>query len=102
MFARLFARIACAGGCVAVLAAAPHQDQVATPIFHAGTNLARLDVRVTDARGQVISDLRPDEIEIVEAGTRRPVLLFQHVAESGRSYGESGARTIGGEVSTNQ
>jgi VWFA-related protein len=64
--------------------------------------LVRLDVRVMDGEGRPIGDLRPDEIQILDGGERRPVLLFQHVAESGRSYAESAQRTIAAEVSTNQ
>jgi hypothetical protein len=35
------------------------------PIFRSGADLVRFDVRVTDASGRPLRDLRPEEIEIV-------------------------------------
>jgi VWFA-related protein len=77
----------------------PAQDR---PVFRSGIDLVRLDIRVIDSQGRPIPDLRPEEVQIVDAGEHRPVLLFQHIAESGRSYAESAQRTIAAEVSTNQ
>jgi VWFA-related protein len=80
-----------------------HQDPAQErPVFRSGVDLVRLDIRVTDKNGRPVPDLRPEEVQIVDAGERRPVLLFQHIAESGRSYAESAQRTIAAEVSTNQ
>ncbi len=71
-------------------------------IFRAGVDVVRLDVRATDASGRPVADLRPDEVEVLDAGTRQPIVLFQHVAASGRTYLEAAQRTIAGEISTNQ
>lgn len=79
--------------------AAPVQ---ARPVFTSSASLARLDVEVVDANGRSIPDLRPDEIQVVEGGGSRPILLLQHVADAGRTYAESAMRTIASEVSTNQ
>ena len=76
------------------------QDQ--TPVFKAGVELVRLDVRVTDAQGQPIRDLKQDEVEVVENGDARPVVFFQHVQEPTESYADVANRTVAGEVSTNQ
>ena len=76
--------------------------QEPTPVFKAGVELVRLDVRVTDAQGQPIRDLRQDEIEIVEAGAVRPIVLFQHLEEPRESYESTASHTIASEVSTNQ
>ena len=65
-------------------------------------DLVRLDVRVLDDAGKPITDLRPDEVEVVEGGSLRPILLFQRIADSGRSYLEAAQRTIASEISTNQ
>ena len=65
-------------------------------------NLARLDVRVVDASGRPITDLRPDEVTINEGTSQRPIVLFQRVAGAGRSYVESAQRTVASDVSTNQ
>lgn len=90
-----------------LLAAAPALAQgdppaAGQPVFRAGVELVRLDVRVTDARGRPVQDLRPEEIEVIEEGEARPLLLFQHVEEPTGSYLEVARRTIGGEISTNR
>ncbi len=80
----------------------PPAAQSDQPVFRAGVDVVRLDVRATDVSGKPIADLRPDEVEVIENGTRQPIVLFQHVAASGRTYSEAAQRTIAGEVSTNQ
>src|SRR5262245_6496583 len=82
----------------ALTQAAPSQP----PTFRAGIEMVRLDVRVTDADGRLLTDLRADEVEIIEDGQSRPIVLFQHVAEPTESFAEIASRTIAGEVSTNQ
>jgi VWFA-related protein len=72
------------------------------PLFKAGVELVRLDVRVTDERGRPIRDLQQDEFEIVEDGEPRPVVFFQHVAEPTETYSEIASHTVAGEVSTNR
>jgi len=94
-------------GFVLALPAAALQGQApapaqARPVFTSAANLARLDVEVVDANGRPIPDLRADEIQIVEGGGSRPILLLQRVADAGRTYAESAMRTIASEVSTNQ
>ena len=91
--------VAVAGGCGVAVA---QQEQPQGPPFTAGVELARLDVEVTDAQGRPIRDLRADEVEILEGGARRPVVLLQHVRAPLGSYAEAARRTIGGDVSTNQ
>jgi VWFA-related protein len=82
-----------------LLAQQPDQDR---PVFRAGVNLVRLDVRVVDEAGRAIVDLQPGEIAISEGNRPRPILLFQRVAGAGGSYVESAQRTIASDVSTNQ
>ena len=84
----------------ATAASAAAQDEA--PRFTAGVELARLDVEVTDAEGRPIRDLRAGEVEVVEDGSRRPVMLLQHVREPAGSYGDAVRRMIGADVSTNQ
>ena len=62
----------------------------------------RFDVRVTDASGRPLKDLRPEEIEIVEDGAARPILLFQHIEEPAGSYAEAAIRSVSAEVSSNR
>jgi VWFA-related protein len=78
------------------------EPQTDRPVFRAGVNLVRLDVRVVDDSGRPITDLRPDEVAISEGASKRPIVLFQRVAGAGRTYVESAQRTIASDVSTNQ
>jgi VWFA-related protein len=48
------------------------------------TNLIQLDVTVVDAKGKVVSDLRPDEIEVYENGEKQKITNFSFVS-SGRT-----------------
>jgi VWFA-related protein len=83
----------------------PSQSPATSPpqaTFKAGVELVRLDVRVVDDQGLPVKDLRADEVQVFEGETRRPVVLFQHVAAPAGSYLEAARRTIGAEVSTNQ
>src|SRR5438093_7296654 len=82
----------------AVIAQAPDSR----PVFRSGLNLVRVDVRVTDADGGPVKDLRPDEVQIEDEGTPRPVLLFQHNAAPEESYAEAAQHSIVAQVSTNQ
>lgn len=82
----------------AVLATAPQAPQ---PVFRSGADLVRFDVRVTDAAGRPITDLRQDEVEIVEDGAARPILLFQHLAGTPGMYAEAARRSVSAEVSSN-
>ncbi|MBI1873976.1 MAG: VWA domain-containing protein [Acidobacteria bacterium] len=77
-------------------------DPAAQPTFRAGVELVRLDVRVTGRDGSLVRDLRRDEVEVIEEGQPRPILLFQHIEEPTGSYVEVARRTIAGEVSTNR
>jgi VWFA-related protein len=73
-----------------------------TPIFRAGVELVRLDVRVVDDQQRPVKDLRIDEIEVRENGERRPIVSFQHIEEPAGTYVEIARRTVAGEVSTNR
>jgi len=85
-----------------VSAAALQAGQSQPPVFRSGTEVVRFDVRVTGPDGRPIKDLRPDEIEIVEDGAPRPILLFQHFDEPASAYGEAALRAVSAEVSSNR
>jgi VWFA-related protein len=72
------------------------------PVFRSGADLVRFDLRVTDASGRPIRDLRPEEIEIVEDGAPQPILLFQHVDEPAGTYAEAALRSVSAEVSSSR
>ena len=99
---RTFVGVVSVVSAVAAGAATLAAQDPQAPVFKAGVELVRLDVRVTDAQGQPIRDLRPDEVEVVESGATRPVVFFQHVEEPAESYVEVASHTVAGEVSTNQ
>ncbi len=46
------------------------------PAFRSGTTLVPVDVRVLDAKGQPIVDLRQDEFVVLEDGTPQPIRHF--------------------------
>ena len=69
--------------------------------FKAGVELVRLDIRVTDATGRTITDLRQDEVEVIDGGPQ-PLVVFQHIQEPEESFAETVSHTVTGEVSTNR
>jgi VWFA-related protein len=72
------------------------------PVFRSGAELVRVDIRVTDAAGVPVRDLRADEVQIEEGGQPRPLLFFQHIQEPRDTYTDAARRTIASEISTNQ
>ena len=72
------------------------------PTFKSGVELVRMDVRFLDNQGRLVTDLTPEDIEVVEGGRTRPVVVFQRVAEPAESYQEAARRTAGADVSTNR
>jgi VWFA-related protein len=84
--------------------APPRQPSPPAPqaTFRSGVELVRLDVRVIDGEGLPVKDIKANEVQVLEGGTARPVVFFQHIAEPVGTYLEVARRTIGAEVSTNQ
>ena len=78
------------------------QQQQYKATFRSGVDLMRFDVRVVDAGGRPITDLRPDEITITEGGETLPVVLFQRVTEPSESYVDAAVRAVSAEVSSNE
>ena len=62
----------------------------------------RLDVRVLDTVGRPVTDLRRDEIQVLQDGRPLRIVQFQHVAEPSGTYVQVARRTIASEVSTNR
>ena len=48
----------------------------AQPTFRGGVNVVRVDVNVTDSRGNTVTDLAKEEFEIVEDGRPQTCLLY--------------------------
>ena len=55
--------------------AASQQDAV--PRFRAESELVLVDLVATDGKGRFVSDLRPDEVEVLEDGKRRKIQFFR-------------------------
>ena len=81
--------------------AAQSQTKSPPPVFRSGVDLVRFDVRVTDSAGHPITNLRPDELQIVEDGKVLPLVLFQHIAEPAGVYTQAALRAVSAEVTTN-
>lgn len=86
---------------VLLTAASMSAQDAPPPTFKSGVDLVRFDVRVVDANGRPITDLKPDEIEILDDGAALPVVLFQRVHEPAGNYVEDALRATTAEVSSN-
>jgi VWFA-related protein len=75
---------------------------VAQPTFRSGVDLVRFDVRAVDEAGRPITDLRSEELEILENGRPLPLVLFQRVTEPAESYVDAAIRAVTAEVSSNE
>jgi len=58
-------------------AGAIYAQQESTPIFRAGTTLVEFTIVATDRRGQPVTDLKADEVVIVQNGKPRPAAFFR-------------------------
>lgn len=74
----------------------------AQPTFKSGVDLMRFDVRIVDAAGQPIKDIKAGEVEILEQGRSLPVVLFQRVSEPAGSYVDAALKAVTAEVSSNE
>ena len=52
-------------------------QQESTPIFRAGTTLVEFTVVATDEKGNPVTDLKKDEISVVQSGKPREVAFFR-------------------------
>lgn len=91
--------LALLAACVVASAGVLAQAQLT---FRSGVDLVRMDIRVVDAAGRPITDLRQDEVIITEDGTNRPALLFQRVTEPAETFVDAATRAVTAEVSTNE
>jgi VWFA-related protein len=59
----------------------PAQDQ--PPVFRAGINFVRVDVIVSDKNGNPVTDLKPEDFEIVEQKTPQKIETFKFISLDG-------------------
>ncbi|MDX6695482.1 MAG: hypothetical protein QOF02_3085 [Blastocatellia bacterium] len=62
------------------------------------TNLVQVDVTVTDKNGHVVTDLRPDEVEILEDGRSQKITNFSFVSLEGEGARQPVANAPGTTV----
>ena len=64
------------------------QQQQQPPVFRAGTNLVRVDVTVTNRRGEPVSDLTAADFELTDDGAPQAIDTFEFVRLDGSSADE--------------
>lgn len=66
------------------------------------TNLVQVDVVVTDKDGNQVTDLRPEEFEVLEDGKRQPITNFSYVSAANQTTSGSNVTTAaaGSETAT--
>lgn len=62
-----------------------------TEVVKISTNLIQIDVTVTDSKGKVVTDLKPNEIEIYENGEKQKITSFSFVSAAGANRSSSAA-----------
>jgi VWFA-related protein len=67
-------------------AAAPAQQAVEQPTFRVSVDLVTTDLLVRDAKGQFVSDLKPEELEVYEDGVKQDIASLT-VIQGGRAFG---------------
>jgi VWFA-related protein len=102
---RLLTRAALAAVAICAIATTPQaqspQSPTSSPTFRSGVDLVRLDIRVTDALGRPITDLRPEELIITDGSETRPPVLFQRITEPADTFVDAALEAMSAEVSSN-
>jgi VWFA-related protein len=92
---RKFAAAAVALGAVVITFAAAGFAQDAatqtTPIFRAGTTLVEFTIVASDERGQPVTDLKPNEVTILQNGKPQPVAFFRF---EGSAFGPDAVESV--------
>ncbi len=72
-FAALFAAATGIFGQTATPTPKPQDD---SDVVKISTNLIQLDVTVTDNKGRIVTDLKPEDFEIYENGQKQKIIQF--------------------------
>jgi VWFA-related protein len=72
------AALVLAAGLVAQTPAKPQQPTPQQPTFKAGVNFVRVDV-YPSIKGQIVADLKQDELEVLEDGVPQRIETFEHI-----------------------
>ena len=60
------------------------EQQPPRPTFRTGTNVVRVDVTVTDPRGEPVRTLKADDFELFENGVPQPITSFKFLEATGQ------------------
>ncbi len=71
----------------------PSPTQQPDEVVSVTTNLVQVDVVVTDKEGKQVTNLLPDDFEIVEDNKRQKITNFSYVAADSGSVSQPGAKT---------
>jgi VWFA-related protein len=82
----------------ALLAATSAFAQQVTGILHAGTKEVVLDLVVRDSHGRMITNLRPDEVEVFEDGVRQTIKSYRFIEAGEQLEAEKAAQAQGREA----
>ena len=63
---------------------AQQTEQQPRPTFRTGTNVVRVDVTVTDPRGEPVRTLNAEDFELFENGVRQPITSFKFLEATGQ------------------
>src|SRR5882757_9725382 len=72
----LFLSAACPAAFAQAPSATPVEDRDVVKIT---TNLIQIDVTVTDSKGRLVTDLKPEEVEIYENGKKQDITNFSFI-----------------------
>jgi VWFA-related protein len=83
----------------------PPQEPDAADVVKITTNLVQIDAVVTDRRGRHVTDLRPDEVEMLENGKAQKITDFSYIkvgraAEAANKPSETAGTAIPGPPKT--
>jgi Ca-activated chloride channel family protein len=75
-----FAAVVALGAVLAPLPAAPQAPRQTPrpPVFEAGIEVINLNVSITDARGQYVTDLKREDFAVFEDGVKQEISIFAH------------------------
>jgi VWFA-related protein len=75
----LFLSAACPAAFAQTPSPMPTPEEEDRDVVKITTNLIQIDVTVTDSKGRLITDLKPEEIEVYENDTKQPITNFSFI-----------------------
>src|SRR5687768_11870619 len=82
IFASVLLFVSAAGAQTVQPAPAPTPPNEDGKVVKVSTALIQIDVSVTDERGRIIRDIKPEEVEIFENGVKQQITAFSFVSKA--------------------